>query len=66
MVVPPWWCIALWSGAVPRRGQRRCRSLNPSAHGAEIGLALIRGKSRGDKPIGSLLFNFGGPGGSGV
>ncbi|MGW3285809.1 alpha/beta hydrolase [Streptomyces sp. NPDC001002] len=34
--------------------------------GETIGLALIRGKSRGDKPIGSLLFNFGGPGGSGV
>ncbi|MEU6381780.1 alpha/beta hydrolase [Streptomyces sp. NPDC046909] len=36
--------------------------------GRTIGLALIRAKSRGDKDqrIGSLLFNFGGPGGSGV
>ncbi|WP_406442486.1 alpha/beta hydrolase [Streptomyces sp. NBC_01613] len=34
--------------------------------GGTIGLALIRAKSRGGKRIGSLLFNFGGPGGSGV
>ncbi|WP_369261902.1 alpha/beta hydrolase [Streptomyces sp. R35] len=36
--------------------------------GHTIGLALIRAKSSGDpsKRIGSLLFNFGGPGGSGV
>ncbi|MEV5612046.1 alpha/beta hydrolase [Streptomyces sp. NPDC052225] len=36
--------------------------------GPTIGLALIRAKARGDRSerIGSLLFNFGGPGGSGV
>ncbi|MFJ9039436.1 alpha/beta hydrolase [Streptomyces sp. NPDC102406] len=36
--------------------------------GATIGLALIRAKASGDKDrrIGSLVFNFGGPGGSGV
>ncbi|MFD3614042.1 alpha/beta hydrolase [Streptomyces sp. NPDC058676] len=34
--------------------------------GETIGLALIRTKARGGNRIGSLLFNFGGPGGSGV
>ena len=34
--------------------------------GSTIGLALIRSKSTGGDRIGSLLFNFGGPGGSGV
>ncbi|MEV5931770.1 alpha/beta hydrolase [Streptomyces sp. NPDC052079] len=34
--------------------------------GSTIGLALIRAKATGDDRIGSLLFNFGGPGGSGV
>ena len=36
--------------------------------GDKIGLALIRAKASGDesKRIGSLVFNFGGPGGSGV
>ncbi|MFJ8492217.1 alpha/beta hydrolase [Streptomyces sp. NPDC094038] len=36
--------------------------------GATIGLALIRAKASGDpsRRIGSLIFNFGGPGGSGV
>ncbi|MEU1196049.1 alpha/beta hydrolase [Streptomyces sp. NPDC005813] len=36
--------------------------------GDTIGLALIRAKTSGDpsKRIGSLIFNFGGPGGSGV
>ncbi len=35
-------------------------------HGKTIGLALIRAKARGENRIGSLLFNFGGPGSSGV
>ncbi|WP_030232419.1 MULTISPECIES: alpha/beta hydrolase [unclassified Streptomyces] len=34
--------------------------------GETIGLALIRAKARGDDRLGSLLFNFGGPGASGV
>ncbi|MEV0976076.1 alpha/beta hydrolase [Streptomyces sp. NPDC049915] len=34
--------------------------------GRTIGLALIRAKADGGDRIGSLLFNFGGPGGSGV
>ncbi|MGY1497730.1 alpha/beta hydrolase [Streptomyces sp. QTS52] len=36
--------------------------------GETIGLALVRAKASGDasKRIGSLIFNFGGPGGSGV
>ena len=34
--------------------------------GETIGLALIRAKARGGDRIGSLLFNFGGPGASGV
>ncbi|MET8245633.1 alpha/beta hydrolase [Streptomyces sp. NPDC005202] len=34
--------------------------------GQTIGLALIRAKATGGHRIGSLLFNFGGPGGSGV
>ncbi len=34
--------------------------------GTTIGLALIRAKATGDDRLGSLLFNFGGPGASGV
>ncbi|WP_406725613.1 alpha/beta hydrolase [Streptomyces sp. GD-15H] len=34
--------------------------------GETIGLALIRAKATGGDRLGSLLFNFGGPGGSGV
>ncbi|MGX1541738.1 alpha/beta hydrolase [Streptomyces adustus] len=34
--------------------------------GRTIDLAIIRSKARGGDRIGSLLFNFGGPGGSGV
>ena len=34
--------------------------------GETMGLALIRAKARGGTRIGSLLFNFGGPGASGV
>ncbi len=34
--------------------------------GRTIGLALIRARATGDDRLGSLLFNFGGPGGSGV
>ncbi|MFF7313261.1 alpha/beta fold hydrolase [Streptomyces sp. NPDC008137] len=34
--------------------------------GKTIGLALIRARARGDDRVGSLLFNFGGPGASGL
>src|ERR1043165_6082248 len=34
--------------------------------GETMGLALIRAQARGGKRIGSLLFNFGGPGAPGV
>ncbi|MEU4654414.1 alpha/beta hydrolase [Streptomyces sp. NPDC023723] len=34
--------------------------------GERMGLALIRSEATGDRRAGSLLFNFGGPGGSGV
>ncbi|GGW88118.1 alpha/beta hydrolase [Streptomyces lomondensis] len=34
--------------------------------GETIGLGLIRAKARGDDRVGSLLFNFGGPGASGL
>ncbi|MBT2415056.1 alpha/beta fold hydrolase [Streptomyces sp. ISL-12] len=34
--------------------------------GERMGLALIRAEATGDRRAGSLLFNFGGPGGSGV
>lgn len=58
---------------LPNGGTWQCATLkapldwnNPK--GATIGLALIRAKASGDqsKRIGSLIFNFGGPGGSGV
>ncbi|MFV0133767.1 alpha/beta hydrolase [Streptomyces sp. HMX87] len=52
-------------------GDWRCATLKvpldwTKPEGETIGLALIRSKARGDQRIGSLLFNFGGPGGSGV
>ncbi|MFI1757354.1 alpha/beta hydrolase [Streptomyces sp. NPDC020571] len=60
-------------GALPDGTRWQCATLrtpldwkNPS--GEAIGLALIRARASGapDDRIGSLLFNFGGPGGSGV
>ncbi|WP_030419110.1 alpha/beta hydrolase [Streptomyces sp. NRRL F-5065] len=52
-------------------GDWRCTTLKvpldwSKPDGETIGLALIRSKARGKERIGSLLFNFGGPGGSGV
>ncbi|MER6524851.1 alpha/beta hydrolase [Streptomyces sp. NPDC001508] len=58
---------------LPGSGPWQCATLeapldwsNPK--GDTIGLALIRARASGDpaKRIGSLIFNFGGPGGSGV
>ena len=52
-------------------GDWRCATLKvpldwSDPDGETIGLALIRAKAKGDERLGSLLFNFGGPGGSGV
>ncbi|MEV0220461.1 alpha/beta hydrolase [Streptomyces sp. NPDC050704] len=65
-------CKATSTGPAPG-GDWRCATLKvpldwAKPKGETIGLALIRSKSSGssDDRIGSLLFNFGGPGGSGV
>ncbi|MFE8921597.1 alpha/beta hydrolase [Streptomyces rochei] len=52
-------------------GDWRCATLKApldwaDPDGETIDLALIRSEATGDERIGSLLFNFGGPGGSGV
>ncbi|MFH8978517.1 alpha/beta hydrolase [Streptomyces sp. NPDC017890] len=52
-------------------GDWQCATLEAPLDWAEPGgetidLALIRAEATGDERIGSLLFNFGGPGGSGV
>ncbi|GGW32766.1 peptidase [Streptomyces lucensis JCM 4490] len=52
-------------------GDWRCSTLRvplswSDPRGATIGIALIRARATGRDRIGSLLFNFGGPGGSGV
>ncbi|MEV7434670.1 alpha/beta hydrolase [Streptomyces griseoviridis] len=52
-------------------GEWRCATLKApldwsKPRGRTIDLALIRAEATGKKRIGSLLFNFGGPGGSGV
>ncbi|WP_405869523.1 alpha/beta hydrolase [Streptomyces sp. NBC_00005] len=58
---------------LPNGGQWQCATLKAPLDWAEpkgdtIGIALIRAKASGDAStrIGSLVFNFGGPGGSGV
>lgn len=65
-------CKATSEGPAPG-GDWQCATLKvPLDHAkpddGTIGLALIRSKATGDadERIGSLLFNFGGPGGSGV
>ncbi|MFF0106808.1 alpha/beta hydrolase [Streptomyces hirsutus] len=60
------------SGDTPAPGEEwQCGTLRvpldwSEPDGGTIGLALIRAKATGDDRLGSLLFNFGGPGGSGV
>ncbi|MGY0069631.1 alpha/beta hydrolase [Streptomyces sp. QTS137] len=60
------------SGDTPAPGEEwQCGTLEvpldwSEPDGRTIGLALIRAKATGDDRLGSLLFNFGGPGGSGV
>jgi len=58
---------------LPNGGQWQCATMKApldwaKPYGDTIDLALIRAKASGDKSrrIGSLVFNFGGPGGSGV
>ncbi|GHH81554.1 peptidase [Streptomyces sulfonofaciens] len=58
---------------LPDGGSWQCADMKAplawsSPRGATIGLALIRARTSGprDRRIGSLVFNFGGPGGSGV
>ncbi|MFJ3232805.1 alpha/beta hydrolase [Streptomyces sp. NPDC086787] len=58
---------------LPNGGTWQCATLRAprdwnDPKGDTIGIALIRAKASGDpgKRIGSLIFNFGGPGGSGV
>ncbi|WP_328432072.1 alpha/beta hydrolase [Streptomyces sp. NBC_00453] len=58
---------------LPNGGQWQCATMKAPLDWAEpkgdtIGIALIRAKASGEKSgrIGSLVFNFGGPGGSGV
>ncbi|MHC5907520.1 alpha/beta hydrolase [Streptomyces sp. S6] len=59
--------------ALPDGGTWQCATLKApldwsKPQGDTIGIALIRARASGeaDKRIGSLVFNFGGPGGSGV
>ncbi|MER7490691.1 alpha/beta hydrolase [Streptomyces sp. NPDC126497] len=60
------------SGDTPAPGEDwQCATLEvpldwSKPDGSTIGLALIRARATGDDRLGSLLFNFGGPGGSGV
>lgn len=63
-------CEATDDSAAPG-GDWRCATLEvpldwAKPEGQTIGIALIRAEATGDDRIGSLLFNFGGPGGSGV
>ncbi|WP_320774379.1 alpha/beta hydrolase [Streptomyces sp. CRN 30] len=60
------------TGDTPAPGSEwRCATLQvpldwSKPDGERIGLALIRSEATGGRRAGSLLFNFGGPGGSGV
>ncbi|MGX1132975.1 pimeloyl-ACP methyl ester carboxylesterase [Streptomyces glaucescens] len=63
-------CEATAEASAPG-GEWQCATLKvpldwDKPEGETIGVALIRAKATGDDRIGSLLFNFGGPGGSGV
>ncbi|MFJ7337194.1 alpha/beta hydrolase [Streptomyces sp. NPDC101110] len=63
-------CKATADGPAPG-GDWQCATLKvpldwSKPDGETIGLGLIRAKARGGDRVGSLLFNFGGPGASGV
>ncbi|WP_432054127.1 alpha/beta hydrolase [Streptomyces sp. bgisy022] len=66
------WGTCEASGDEPAPGKEwQCATLKvpldwSKPDGDTIGLALIRARATGDDRLGSLLFNFGGPGGSGV
>ncbi|MFJ3232806.1 alpha/beta hydrolase [Streptomyces sp. NPDC086787] len=68
----PGWHRCEGTGNAPApSGDWRCATLKvpldwAKPGGETIGLSLIRARATGDDRIGSLLFNFGGPGGSGV
>ncbi|MDT9696266.1 alpha/beta hydrolase [Streptomyces sp. P17] len=63
-------CEATEDSAAPG-GDWECATLRvpldwAKPEGETLGIALIRSEATGEDRIGSLLFNFGGPGGSGV
>ncbi|MEU0899476.1 alpha/beta hydrolase [Streptomyces massasporeus] len=63
-------CRATADGPAPS-GEWQCATVRvpldwSKPDGETIGLGLIRAKARGGDRLGSLLFNFGGPGASGV
>ncbi|MFJ4469038.1 alpha/beta hydrolase [Streptomyces sp. NPDC089424] len=68
----PDWGDCESTDAAPAPGDEwRCATLKvpldwAKPDGGTIDLALVRSEARGDDRIGSLLFNFGGPGSSGV
>ncbi|WP_171115478.1 MULTISPECIES: alpha/beta hydrolase [Streptomyces] len=64
-------CKATDDAPAPPGDEWQCATLKvpldwAKPEGRTIDLALIRSEADGDDRIGSLLFNFGGPGGSGV
>ncbi|MER5883536.1 alpha/beta fold hydrolase [Streptomyces sp. NPDC001941] len=69
---PDWRACSAPAGGSAPGGEWRCATVRvpldyAKPSGTTIPLALIRKEARdGDRRIGSLLFNFGGPGGSGV
>ncbi|MET7684116.1 alpha/beta hydrolase [Streptomyces sp. NPDC005423] len=68
---PGWGHCKATAGSVAPSSEWQCATLKvpldwAKPGGTTIPLALIRAKATGSDRIGSLLFNFGGPGGSGV
>ncbi|MEU6544226.1 alpha/beta hydrolase [Streptomyces sp. NPDC046859] len=68
---PDWGRCRATAGSPAPGGEWQCATVEApldwkKPEGRTIDLALIRAKATGDDRIGSLLFNFGGPGGSGL
>ncbi|MFE5187009.1 alpha/beta hydrolase [Streptomyces sp. NPDC056628] len=68
---PDWGRCRATAGSPAPGGEWQCATVKApldwkKPEGRTIDLALIRAKATGDDRIGSLLFNFGGPGGSGL